>query len=148
LLNIRRPLYQIFPDIALRAFFADLHEHPLIPISDVDEKMLQQRQDFVEEVVAAVGVQQQDDQNYHDRWELINDLSKDWALDADLLRIKEIVMLHESNFDDDAEKLYVAVQNRNLLAIRLTNVAMGRFKALIENNEELKSKAPKKLKHT
>lgn len=57
-------------------------------------------------------------------------------------------MLHEGNFDVDAEKLYVAVQNRNLLAIRLTNVAMGRFKALIESHEELKSKAPKKLKHT
>lgn len=55
-------------------------------------------------------------------------------------------MLHEGNFDADAEKLYAAVQKRNLLAIRLTPVAMGRFKAFIENHEELKAKAPKKLK--
>jgi hypothetical protein len=88
LLNLRRPLQHIFPDIALRAFFANLHEHPLIPISDVDEQMLQRRQDFMEEVVSAVGVQQSDDPQYHDQWELINELTKDWALDADLLRIK------------------------------------------------------------
>lgn len=57
-------------------------------------------------------------------------------------------MLHEGNFDDDAEKLYAAVQNRKLLATRLTPVAMGRFKALVENEEELKTKAAKKLKQT
>lgn len=57
-------------------------------------------------------------------------------------------MLHEGNFDNDAEKLYAAVQNRKLLATRLTPVAMGRFKALVENEEELKTKAAKKLKQT
>jgi hypothetical protein len=57
-------------------------------------------------------------------------------------------MLHEGNFDADAEKLYAAVQNRNLLAIRLTPVAMGRFKALVDSQEGLKVKAPKKLKQT
>lgn len=99
LLNLRRPLHQIFPDIAMRAFFSDLHEHPLIPISDVADKFLEQRQNFMEEVVSAVGVQQSDDPTYHERWELINELSKDWSLDADLLRIKVFLyfMIYKSH---------------------------------------------------
>ncbi|KAI6183247.1 Rab3 GTPase-activating protein regulatory subunit [Aphelenchoides bicaudatus] len=145
--NLRVPLDLLFSDVAQRAFFADFHDHPLIPITDVDEKMELQRQNFMEDVVAAVGIPN-NDQSYHDNWELINEITKDWQLDADLLRIKEITMLHEANFDKDAEKLYAAVQNRKLLASRLTPVAMGRFKALTENQEELKTRAAKKLKQT
>lgn len=147
LLNIRTSLDRLFPSIAQRAFFADFHEHPLIPISDVDDDMQRQRQEFMEDVVSAVGVNS-GNQTYHEHWEMINELSKDWNLDVDLLRIREILMLHEGNFDKDAEKLYTTVQNRNLLASRLTPVAMGRFKALIESRGELKTKAPKKLKQT
>lgn len=87
LLNLRVPLDRLFSDVAQRAFFADFHDHPLIPITDVNEEMQLQRQNFMEDVVAAVGIPT-NDQSYHDNWELINEMTKDWLLDADLLRIK------------------------------------------------------------
>ncbi|KAI6219508.1 Rab3 GTPase-activating protein non-catalytic subunit [Aphelenchoides fujianensis] len=81
-----------------------------------------------------------------ERWERIKELCHEWELDEDLLRIKEIVMLHEGRFDAEAQKLYPTVGSRLLFASRLAPVALGRFRSLLDGDPELRKRAERRLK--
>ncbi|KAI6220183.1 hypothetical protein M3Y95_01057800 [Aphelenchoides besseyi] len=146
LLGLRISVERVFDQIAQRALFGAFHEHPLIPIGDVPDKLKHSRQRFLEEAVEAIGVQMDDD--YHERWERVKELCTEWELDEDLLRIKEIVMLHESRYDSEAQKFYPIVGSRLFFATQLAKVAIGRFKSLLDVDRELKQRAEKRLKST
>uniref|UniRef100_A0A1I7S808 RAB3GAP2_N domain-containing protein n=2 Tax=Bursaphelenchus xylophilus TaxID=6326 RepID=A0A1I7S808_BURXY len=137
-------LEQVFDGIMHRAFFEPLHSHPLIPMSDTDDRNKERRQKFLEEIVTAIGVETS--QEYYEKWELINQLAKEWSLDQDLLRIKEVKMFYEYGFDREAEKLKASVGKQKQLAFEMIPLALGRFKALLDSNDELKQKAQRKLR--
>ncbi|KAI6230456.1 Rab3 GTPase-activating protein regulatory subunit [Aphelenchoides fujianensis] len=143
-LNLRISTERVFGVVTQRPFFAPFHENPLIPIADVSERLKASRQSFLEDAVEAVGVQMDDE--YAERWERIKELCHEWELDEDLLRIKEIVMLHEGRFDPEAQKLYPTVGSRLLFASRLAPVALGRFRSLLDGDAELRKRAERRLK--
>ncbi|CAD5207025.1 unnamed protein product [Bursaphelenchus okinawaensis] len=143
-LNLSLNLYNVFDGIMHRAFFESFHSHPLIPMADTDERFKEKRQKFLEDIVVAIGVDTSED--YYEKWELVNQLCREWALDLDLLRIKEVKMFYEFGFDREAEKLRVSVAKQKQLSFELIPIALGRFKSLIDSDEELRQKAQRRLR--
>ena len=55
-------------------------------------------------------------------------------------------MLHESRCDVEAQQHYPSVESRRLLATRLTPLAVGRVRALIDADADLRARAERRLK--
>uniref|UniRef100_A0A915ELX0 Ubiquitin-like domain-containing protein n=1 Tax=Ditylenchus dipsaci TaxID=166011 RepID=A0A915ELX0_9BILA len=77
------------------------------------------------------------DRLYHKHWNLAMQLARDWNLDVNTLHTREIILLYQWGYDQEADKLLPKVQSQKQLALAILPLIAGRIKWLLEEEPRL-----------
>uniref|UniRef100_A0A0N4ZUC5 Rab3 GTPase-activating protein non-catalytic subunit n=1 Tax=Parastrongyloides trichosuri TaxID=131310 RepID=A0A0N4ZUC5_PARTI len=130
---LTRPRF-LFDQIGNRAFFDSFYSHPLITISDVDKQCMKRRQEFLEQAIENFCLE--DDDYALQYWSIVFEISNEWNIDIDALRIKEIYLFYRHSMDSRGEKAMSNLVKSNLLIPTLIPIIAFRIRCLFEKNPE------------
>uniref|UniRef100_A0AC35UD05 CNH domain-containing protein n=1 Tax=Rhabditophanes sp. KR3021 TaxID=114890 RepID=A0AC35UD05_9BILA len=133
---LSRPRF-MFDNAGYMAMFQSFHSHPLLPMENVDAFVRKKRQDFMEEAVGCVALEE--DEYANKFWPIILGVSRDWDLDIDMLRTKEIVICYKHNEDDKGSRNMTGVANCHLLVKQLLPIVAFRIKCILEVRKDIDS---------
>ncbi|KAK0425669.1 hypothetical protein QR680_009314 [Steinernema hermaphroditum] len=120
----------LFCDIGKRAFFESFHRHTLIPLDAVDDVLKVNRQKFALRIVKHMTETYASNEGTNKRlWSVLLDLAREWRLDFDMLRRREIELLFKEGLDRKAHENISSVVNRAELGSDLFVITVSRLKA-------------------
>ncbi|TKR93938.1 hypothetical protein L596_008299 [Steinernema carpocapsae] len=121
----------LFCDNGQRALFESFHCHPLIPLDRVGDHLKAKRQNFALNIVKHINETFASDEAGNKKlWGVLLDLTRDWQLDTDELRRREIELLYKDAYDQKAAHLIPPIVNRGTLGAELFKITVSRLKAL------------------
>ncbi|PAV67919.1 hypothetical protein WR25_22193 [Diploscapter pachys] len=120
------PLKHLFCSIGLRAFFQPFDSHPLIPLDNVDEAVMERRHDFLNKVA---------EQCQESERKGARQLAAEWNLTVDSIALIQVISLLRKGQDSEAAQEIASVPQNDRLATALIRIVAARIVRLADEEK-------------